>query len=272
MTDERLKLWLNFLKWVLSSVVITGGIGIATVVLDAKRQETELQIKVNEQEKNYLTSFLERALDDNLEKRHRFAQYFAALTQSDTYKKGWENYLDKIKVELAKTRSKLEAIEGTLQEKSGEDLERAQDEIAELRAQLKTRASLYTSTPDIKLFAPLKSISDHDLKCPAGNKRAVWSENIAIYPLRGYWDADYYIAVGCVNKAGIKDGPYAAFHPNGQLAQTGTYVDGLVNGTVATFFDNGTRAAEWQKLKGIAHGSARFWDKKGNMMYTRYIR
>jgi hypothetical protein len=72
--NERLNIWISFWKWFLSSVVITGGIAWATTIINAKHQETELSIKINQQEKEYLTSFLEKALDDNLEKRYRFAK------------------------------------------------------------------------------------------------------------------------------------------------------------------------------------------------------
>ena len=139
MGDDRLRLWLSFWKWFLSSIVITGGIGVTTTVLDAKSQSTELQIKVINQEKEYLTSFLERALDENLEKRYRFAQYFSALTQTPSYKAGWEKYLSGIEYEIEETKQKVASIQATLEGISGEELESAKAEIEELKAQVAAR-------------------------------------------------------------------------------------------------------------------------------------
>ena len=91
MTEDRLKIWLGFWKWLVSAVVITGGIAWATIIINAKHKDTELEIQKNREEATYLSSFLERALDDNLEKRYRFAQYFAHVSTPGGYKDGWDH-------------------------------------------------------------------------------------------------------------------------------------------------------------------------------------
>ncbi|MCI5194353.1 MAG: hypothetical protein D3915_14705 [Candidatus Electrothrix sp. AU1_5] len=132
MTDERLKIWLNFCKW----LVVTAGISWATVMINAKFKSTELEIKINQEERTYLTSFLERALDDNLEKRKRFAQYFACVTTSEKYQRGWENYLKTINQEINDIKKEKNKLLKEMSDKSGEELEATRKKIGLLESEL----------------------------------------------------------------------------------------------------------------------------------------
>ena len=132
MTDERLKIWLGFWRW----LVVTAGISWATVMINAKYKSTELEIKINQEEKKYLTSFLEKALDNNLEKRRRFAQYFACVTTSEKYKRGWNNYLKAINQEINNVEKEKNKLLQEIPDKSGEELERAREKIERLESEL----------------------------------------------------------------------------------------------------------------------------------------
>lgn len=87
---KRLDLWLNFAKFVLGTVVV----GIVTAILNHQIQNKTLQIKEKEQEQEYVKSFVLLALDDNLEKRVRFARYFSALLKDN-----WKDYYSDVKQE-----------------------------------------------------------------------------------------------------------------------------------------------------------------------------
>src|SRR5438067_1975940 len=95
---KRLDLWLGFWKFVLGSFVLA----LLTSVLNYQIQWRTVTIKAKEQEKEYVKSFITQAMDDNLEKRVRFAQYFAALL-----KEGWVEYHDQLSQELAEQNAQL---------------------------------------------------------------------------------------------------------------------------------------------------------------------
>ncbi len=113
MTDDRLKLWLDFSKVVIPAVFVTGILGFAGQWMNADYQErqikgeqllqktqieterliqqTKLDIEKEDkraqieaqiigQEKDYLTSFLQNALDENTERKYQFALFFKSLS------------------------------------------------------------------------------------------------------------------------------------------------------------------------------------------------
>jgi len=88
---RRLELWLGFWKFVLASFVLA----LITAILNYQIQSRTVAIKAKEQEKEYLKSFIQQAMDDNLEKRVRFAQYFAALLRE-----GWTEYYKELSKEF----------------------------------------------------------------------------------------------------------------------------------------------------------------------------
>ncbi|MBU0910165.1 MAG: hypothetical protein KJ717_11415 [Proteobacteria bacterium] len=94
----RLQLWLSFWKFFLGSVVI----GILSVVLNNQIQSTELKMKAQEQKNEYVSKFLTQAMDDNLDKRVRFAHYFAMLLEDK-----WTGYYKELSEESKKEQTKL---------------------------------------------------------------------------------------------------------------------------------------------------------------------
>jgi hypothetical protein len=96
---KRLSIWLGFWKFVLGSFVLAA----LTAILNYQIQSRTVTIKAKEQEKEYLKSFINQAMDDNLEKRLRFAQYFATLL-----KEGWTEYYKQLDQELALQKEQVE--------------------------------------------------------------------------------------------------------------------------------------------------------------------
>jgi hypothetical protein len=118
---KRLGMWLGFAKFVLGSVVVA----VLSAVLNYQIQTRTVTIKAKEQEKEYLKSFINQAMDDNLEKRLRFAQYFATLL-----KEGWTDYYKQLDKELASQKEQVEKAK-----KEQINLSKSQDPKAREQAQ-----------------------------------------------------------------------------------------------------------------------------------------
>ena len=250
MTDERLKIWLGFWKFILSSVVISGGIAIATTIMTAKEKATALEIQVNKQEQEYLTRFLENAMDDNLEKRRRFAQYFSSLTTPGPFKDGWINYLKIVEEEVDKTSKRVDELERNLDNKKGPELEQAKQELTELRAELRASKIREISRPMILKQVPFDKIIAEDIECPTGAIKYIWSEHIWGSSKTPGFPDDYFITLGCKNSNGQKVGSWISWYSSGTIIQRGELTDPK-NGKFTSWYENGQKAYEIEKVNGF---------------------
>ena len=119
---EKLRLKYNFWKFVLGSVVVV----VISLVLNHQIKTRELEITQRQNDQNFLTEFIDRGLDDNLEKRIRFAQYFASLTLSKEQRDLWDEYYKDLKTEeavietvAAEARGTKEMVEAVLVKVTG---------------------------------------------------------------------------------------------------------------------------------------------------------
>ncbi len=238
MTDDRLKMWLSFWKWLISTIVITGGLAWASTIINAKHKDTELRIKINQEEKEYLTSFLERAMDDNLEKRYRFAQYFAHVTSSNEYRQGWSNYFAAIEKEVNSAIAEKSKLESELEEKSGRELAIAENRINELERELSVNRMEYNSPIETQSLNIPAKLFNYKLECPENTSAAVWGDSIRISKIpeipRGI-----YIKYGCKTAEGISRGPYVAWYPTGQVIS-----EGVIGGIKKAYYPDGSIAAQ----------------------------
>jgi antitoxin component YwqK of YwqJK toxin-antitoxin module len=263
-TDERLKIWLSFWKWFLSAFIITGGIAITTAIVNKKEKETQLQISINEQEKEYLTSFLENALDVNVETRLRFAQYFASVANSEQYRNGWKEYLQIVTEEYKTTQEAAKKLEQTLPEKTGEQRLRAQEELERLRAQLTPKRSVFVGEPLSYLTAPLDALIKSASSCPNETDAIVWMEKIMRFP--GVKDG-YYIAQGCQDKNGQRTGLWVAYYESGKVVQQGQYINGRLDGITMTWFESGSKAGRIKRRNGLQIGFV-YWNESGRVVQS----
>lgn len=115
------------------------------------------------------------------------------------------------------------------------------------------------------------------LKCPRGTERHGNPPPTA----RKEWCArpdgtqhgpsvSYYESGGLMARAMFADGEmnglYQAWHPNGQLAETGSYVRDQRDGVFKTFLPEGGPLTEDAFVKGQQHGVARIWHENGQLM------
>lgn len=109
MTDERLKIWIDFFKWAVVSV----GLVIVTTIIDTGFKERETSLN----ELEVFGQYVEIITDtENLEKRRILAQYFTHVTPSDSLRARWKEYYEVIRLEYKdklaiRTQKKLELAE-----------------------------------------------------------------------------------------------------------------------------------------------------------------
>ncbi len=103
MEQDRLKLWLSFLKFLLGSFAVS----VVTIVANHQIQERELAMK----EQDNMAHFLDQALTQDVGLRRRFAQYFANVTRSDDLRARWESYLKVVEIEYGDTQEQLAKAE-----------------------------------------------------------------------------------------------------------------------------------------------------------------
>jgi len=96
---KRLEIYLSFGKFILSIFIS----GLFVAYLNHQIQKKELQLKEKELEQQYLKNFVVEAMDDNLEKRVRFAHYFSALLGGM-----WETYYQDLKKEFESQKIEFE--------------------------------------------------------------------------------------------------------------------------------------------------------------------
>ena len=99
MTDERLTIWMGFVKFLLG----TFAIGLATLLINSEIQEREVELK----EMEMIGNFVEYATSEEIDKRLRFAHYFSIVTRSDDRKTGWESYFKSIQDEVELKRKSI---------------------------------------------------------------------------------------------------------------------------------------------------------------------
>lgn len=95
---DRLRLWLGFGKFLLGTVAL----GVMSAVLNKQIQDRTLAMKEQEQQQEYVKQFVNQALDDNLEKRVRFAHYFSSLLSG-----AWNTYYDGVTAEFRQQKEEL---------------------------------------------------------------------------------------------------------------------------------------------------------------------
>ena len=245
MTDERLRTWLSFWKWLISAVVVTGGISIVSLMINAKHKETELEMRIIQIEKEYLTQFLKEAVSDDLPRRRKFAEYLSILSTAERFRERWKKYLEKIEEEQNGIESEISKLISELDTQTGMEKRNTRRKIAHLASELAMTYSDAVSYLDIVLPAktePLyafERVNEFIMDCPAGSSAALWAERVSYLDLPDFPDPANYITFGCLDSQSQEVGPFISWYSDG-----GTIQMGEVEGKVELFYPNGKRAFE----------------------------
>ena len=149
-SNERLQIWLNFVKFLLGTVAL----GVVTLLINSEIQTQRLEFEIKSKENDFIAQFVDNALDENLEKRRDFAEYFVRLTPTQESKKRWEGYRDY-------TQDLLEESERVT-----ELIEERERELSSVRDKLETsevlaREEVATESPFLKF--PPTEIQDQEI-------------------------------------------------------------------------------------------------------------
>ena len=258
MTDERLRIWIGFWKAVILSAVVTGGVAIASVLIDAKHKNTELQIQVNREDRQYLMNFLDRTMDENLERRHRFAQYFANVTVSSEYKSGWEAYLKVVETEIETVKNEISAAEALLEDStsSATELDRARERISTLQEELERHRE--PKEPRVPSLAVFEALSEYELQCPEDSRKTVWSETVSASYLPDFPSRRHYLTYGCRNESNEEVGPFVSWYPNGTIIE-----EGMSGATTVLYYPNGQKAIEGTLVSEDSYFVNKSWNPDG---------
>lgn len=73
-----------------------------------------------------------------------------------------------------------------------------------------------------------------------------------------------------VQKDGVREGLYQKWYLNGQIGKQSFYKNGVLNGDITTWYPNGVVKATYPILQGKIHGTAKYYDEKGNLSWQVY--
>lgn len=180
--NSRLELWLKFLRPIIISGVFGSATAIAVPLINAQVQNKELEIAKNQKEseldmaknekdaeirakrleleQKYVTTFLERATEENVENRFRFTRYLSALTLDPELKEGWAVLFRDAEKERSEKTKRLKELSGQTDEKAKKEIARLQIELEVTR----NRPSLFQV-----ISVPLSAIQENE-PCPKNTK------------------------------------------------------------------------------------------------------
>ena len=64
----------------------------------------------------------------------------------------------------------------------------------------------------------------------------------------------------------IKEGPFVAYHSNGNIKAQGSFAAGLQNGLWTQWYENGAKGSEGMWRRGEKFGSWKYWHENGNRL------
>lgn len=221
---ERLKVWGKIITVLISVGVGTFGVTVINNRLQEKQIDHQALVneaKLQQSEMGNLGKFLDHALNKDINRRIRFADYFAKLTISDEARVRWEKYLEGLeKLQDDKEKSDKKVKEAQEAGESDSFLEDLIMENAKLEAQT---ASFFLDDEDViaKRVEELKDVSkkprnytDNDFKFVTKNGDPVvidratglmWQKS-GSSKLKTYQEAEEYIVDINNNKfAGYND-------------------------------------------------------------------
>jgi len=138
---DRYKAQLDYKKFVLGSVFVAVAIAaipplfqLATAALEYVKSSAERQAKQQAFRDDYIKEFVGNALNQDIELRIRFAQYFARVS-TDPYRNDWNTYLEDLRRVRADLRAHIDKMETEWRLKAG-TVQRDEVEIARLERNL----------------------------------------------------------------------------------------------------------------------------------------
>ena len=118
---ENQKTRYGLYKFVIGTVLLR----LVTTIGNWTIQWRTLQSEIQAKQSDFIGQFVEKALDENLEKRRDFAQYFAVVSPTAESRDRWNEYLEYTKSIVKLAQTKVEEIRIIETEKAVEQTKRA---------------------------------------------------------------------------------------------------------------------------------------------------
>ncbi len=99
----------------LAGILVPGAIDFWQLVFENQRIDNQLRISQTSQQQEYVKDFLSTALNQDIELRIRFAEYFAHVAD-ERYRNGWQNYFESLTKIRNRTRLEIHEREAELRE------------------------------------------------------------------------------------------------------------------------------------------------------------
>jgi hypothetical protein len=120
--EARMALWRTGVLGGLATILVAIVSGLGTVIVSSLETTKELHIqelRLNHElrlndikvSNNFVISFLETALDDNIERRRRFSEYLSIMAASSEQRERWKEYHGVVHVEYLAVKAELERLE-----------------------------------------------------------------------------------------------------------------------------------------------------------------
>ncbi len=97
----------------LAGIIIPAAINMTTLLFDTWQKEARFELEKQTAHQQYIKDFFETAVNQDVELRIRFANYFANLSDGDQ-KLLWRGYFDQLVSERNASRDKINALEANL--------------------------------------------------------------------------------------------------------------------------------------------------------------
>lgn len=110
LSSEKLIIWLNFWKFIITTLIV----GVVTTIVNWQIQLYELKLERQKREQDYIAQFLQQAMDENLDKRLRFAHYFSKLTLSADMNQLWNTYYNDLQGQELATKERITYLQEKL--------------------------------------------------------------------------------------------------------------------------------------------------------------
>ena len=130
MTDDKLKLWLGFSKFLLGTVAV----GLVSIWINSGIETRQMELKEMEE----TGRFVDYALQENVGVRMRFAQYFSTVIRSDELRERWGEYSELVEKEFLATQQQEAELAEVIKrgDIAAAELEVAKGDLARLRWEL----------------------------------------------------------------------------------------------------------------------------------------
>ncbi|MBY5581178.1 hypothetical protein [Rhizobium leguminosarum] len=171
--EARLGVWkvvLGTMVIGIAGVLIPGAVNFSTLLFENWRKEDEFRLAQRTAHQQYIKDFFDTAINQDIELRIRFANYFANLS-GDDQRQSWTVYLKDIKDQRQEKRKLINELEGQLV--ALKRLPEGQSDVAEIDRVVRELNWSYSEIGYVPLDRSLVSVI-------AGKKERLYLETAAV--------------------------------------------------------------------------------------------